>query len=95
MHAFDRQARTTLAVERETIVPAGAPLFVVRIVERCEPELTGREGLGCEVAPLTLPAAQTLVCLLMRRGRPREIVEDTYRVAVAGGQQLITLEAVR
>ena len=95
MSAFDRQARMALAVEQERIVPAGAPLFVVRIVERCEPELTGREELGCEVAPLTLPAAQTLVCLLMRRGRPWEIGEDTYRVAVAGGQQLITLEAVR
>jgi hypothetical protein len=68
---------------------------VVPIVERCEPELIGREELECEVAPLTLPAAQTMVCLLMRRGRPREISESTYRVAVAGGQQLITLEALR
>lgn len=95
MYAFDRQARTALAVKQERIEPAGAPLFVVRIVERCEPELTGREGLGCEVPPLTLPAAQALVCLLMRRGRPGEVTENTYRVAVAGGQQLITLEAVR
>jgi hypothetical protein len=95
MSAVDGQTRTALAVERKRIAPAGAPLFVVRIVERCEPRLTGREELGCEVPPQTLPAAQTLVCLLMRRGHPREIVEGSYRVAVAGGQQLITLEALR
>jgi hypothetical protein len=72
-----------------------ASLFVVRIVERCEPRLTGREGLMCEVPPQTLRAAQTLVCLLMGRSRPWEITEDTYRVPVAGGQRLITLEAQR
>jgi hypothetical protein len=77
------------------LAAAPAPLFVVRIVERCEPRLCGRDDLRSEVPPQTLLAAQTLVCLLMHRGRPREIGEDTYQVPVAGGRQLITLEALR
>ena len=57
-----------------------APLFVVRpIVAQCEPDLTGREELGCEVAPRTLLAAQTLGCLRIGRGRPREMTQNTYR----------------
>lgn len=97
MSSSDGPARTAPGPQREgsMLAAAVAPLFVVRIVERCEPKLTGREDLRCEVPPQTLHSAQTLVCLLMRRGRPREIAEDTYRVPVAGGRQLITLEALR
>jgi hypothetical protein len=42
-----------------------------------------------------LPAAQTLGCLLIGPGRPREITQKTHSVAVAEAQTLITLEAVR
>jgi hypothetical protein len=81
--------------EGAMLAATAAPLFVVRIVERCEPKLTGRDDLTCAVPPQTLLSAQTLVCLLMRRGRPQGIAKDTYQVAVAGGQQLITLEPLR
>jgi hypothetical protein len=97
MNSSDGLARITPGPRREIAMLAGtaAPLFVVRIVERCEPKLAGREGLCCEVPPQTLLFAQTLVCLLMHRGWPEEIGEGTYRVPVAGGRQLITLEALR
>lgn len=49
----------------------------------------------CQIPPQRLIDAQTLVCLLMRRGHPEEIGERTYQVPVAGGRQLITLEALR
>jgi len=77
------------------LAAVAAPLFVVRIVERCEPTLSGRGDLACQVPPQSLIDAQTLVCLLMHRGRPEEIGENTYQVPVAGGRQLITLEALR
>jgi len=97
MSSTDGLARAAHGQQQAEMMLAAAParLFVVRIVERCEPRLTGRDDLMCEVPPQTLLSAQTLVCLLMRRGRPREIAEDTYRVAVAGGRQLITLERMR
>ena len=77
------------------LAAAPAPLFVVRIVERCEPRLSGRGALTCQVPPQSLIDAQSLVCLLMHRGRPEEIGEGTYQVPVASGRQLITLEALR
>ena len=97
MSSSDRLARAARGPQRAATMLAAAetPLFVVRIVERCEPKLTGREDLTCQVPPQSLIDAQTLVCLLMRRGRPEEIGEDTYRVPVAGGRQLITMEALR
>ena len=97
MSSSNELARLAPSPQREETMLAAtaAPLFVVRIVERCEPRLTGRDDLMCEVPPQTLLSAQTLVCLLMRRGRPREIAEDTYQVPVAGGRQLITLETLR
>jgi hypothetical protein len=97
MSSSDGLARTARGPQRDAIMRAAseAPLFVVRIVERCEPELSGRDDLTCQVPPQSLLAAQTLVCLLMRRGCPQEIGEDTYQVPVAGGRQLITLEALR
>ena len=70
-------------------------MFVVRVEERCNPRLVGREGLACELAPQPLAAARTLVCLLLRRGHPEEIRGDTYEVAVAGGRQTITLQELR
>ena len=97
MSSSDGLARTARGQQQAVFMfaAAAAPLFVVRIVERCEPALSGREGLTCEVPPQSLIDAQTLVCLLMHRGRPEEIGERTYRVPVAGGRQLITLEALR
>src|SRR6516165_5203159 len=97
MSSSDGLARTARSPQLEAIMRAAtaAPLFVVRIVERCEPELSGRDDLTCQVPPQSLLAARTLVCLMMRRGRPHEISEDTYQVPVAGGRQLITLEALR
>jgi hypothetical protein len=97
MSSSDGPARIAPGSQREAMMlaAAAAPLFVVRIVERCEPGLSGRDDLTCRVPPQSLIDAQTLVCLLMRRGRPEEIGEDTYQVPVAGGRQLITLEAVR
>jgi hypothetical protein len=97
MSSSDGLARAARGHQEAAIMLAAAPapLFVVRIVERCEPRLSGRDDLRCEVPPQTSLSAQSLVCLLMRRGRPREIGEDTYRVPVAGGRQLITLEALR
>ena len=97
MSSSDGLARTARGQQRAATMLAAAAehLFVVRIVEQCEPQLTEREDLMCVVPPQRLVDAQTLVCLLMRRGHPEEIAEDTYRVAVAGGRQLITLEAVR
>jgi hypothetical protein len=97
MDSSDGLACTARGQQRAATMLAGtaAPLFVVRVVERCEPELSGRDDLTCRVPPQSLIGAQTLVCLLMRRGHPQEIGEDTYRVPVAGGRQLITLEALR
>jgi hypothetical protein len=97
MSSSDGLKRIARGTQREAnaIPAAAAPRFVVRIEERCEPELSGRDGLTCQVPPQSLVDAQTLVCLLMRRGRPREIGERTYQVPVAGGRQLITLEALR
>ena len=97
MRSSDGLVRIAPGLQREgaALAAAAAPLFVVRIVERCEPQLCGRDELTCEVPPQSLIDAQTLVCLLMRRGRPEEIAPDTYRVPVAGGRQLITLVARR
>ena len=53
MNAFDQRARTAFAAEPKRVVPAAARLFVVRIVEPCEPELIGREELDCEVTAVS------------------------------------------
>ena len=97
MSSSDGLARAARGQQQAAIMfaAAGAPLFVVRIVERCEPRLSGRGDLTCRVPPQSLIDAQTLVCLLMHRGRPEEIGERTYQVPVAGGRQSITLEALR
>jgi hypothetical protein len=94
MDTNDGRAPTTLAEQQRDGSGSAEWLFVVRIEESCDPRLIGREGLACEVPPQPLAEAQRLVCLLLLRGQPEGIVEDTYAVAVAGGRQTITLRAV-
>jgi hypothetical protein len=56
MNSSDGLARIAPRPQGEggMLAPTVAPLFVVRIVERCEPKLTGRKDLTCQVPPQSL-----------------------------------------